>query len=647
MQVLLASAPHADTFGYSMPPPGLLRLGGALERADIDTRLEDLAYRLGAGELEDGDGLGASAARLLGQYRAPDWFGLSVMGATLPIALVIMRHMRSVWPRARFVLGGPGVNGTDVRILERFAEVDLVVRGEAEITLPELVRGTGDLGEVDGITLRRNGSVHRTPDRGQIADLATLPPYAWHLLPPIADYKKITGEEDGLVPIDSGRGCVYDCSFCSIGRTWNRRSRALPAERLLAEVRSLRDMPGARRAYLCHDIFGADRRQALAFCDAMIASGTDVPWEVRARADHLDAELLARMAAAGGDRVLFGIESASPAVRRRNQKGMRDDIDLDGAIDDCLAAGVTPILSLILGLPGEDDEALEASLRFCARAALRGGVNLSLHLVNPQPGCALGEEYGDRARPVPDVPPDMALGAGTSSEERALIEEHPDLFTTWALLPYTREKIDELVFLSSEFAELLMRYPRTVAAITLATRRTTLELARAWRADGRTFESFARTTARDRGDHAHLFEQLLAWESGLVRMGARGPARPGATWRSAAVLIESDFDLGRVSSTLLAGSLPPREIARATYAVAAPPVDDSEGASGHLPRVATHRLSRDAATLARAIAQNSSAELTGTLDDPKVRDALQPLVDAGIVTPPARDTRRSSVAAPR
>ena len=106
MQVLLASAPHADTFGYSMPPPGLLRLGGALERAGVDVQLEDLTYRLGAGQLDAGDALGESATRLLRRFPEPEWFGLSVMGATLPIALVIMRRLRSAWPAAQFVLGG-------------------------------------------------------------------------------------------------------------------------------------------------------------------------------------------------------------------------------------------------------------------------------------------------------------------------------------------------------------------------------------------------------------------------------------------------------------------------------------------------------------------------------------------------------------
>jgi len=67
-------------------------------------------------------------------------------------------------------------------------------------------------------------------------------------------------------------------------------------------------MPGARSAYLCHDIFGANRGQALAFCSALEARGAPVPFEVRARADHLDLELLTAMRRAGGYRVLIGVE---------------------------------------------------------------------------------------------------------------------------------------------------------------------------------------------------------------------------------------------------------------------------------------------------------------------------------------------------
>ncbi len=636
-----------------MPPPGLLRLGGALRAAGIDVELDDLAHRLAAGEIPEGDELADGAARWLARGGAPGILGLSVMGATLPIALAILEILRPLMPRTLFVLGGPGVHGTDKRVLARFPQVDAIVRGEGEISAVELCRAVAagaPLESVHGLTLRQGKEVLRTPDRRMIQDLGTLPEYAWDLLPPIERYKEITGETDGLVPIDSGRGCVYDCSFCSIGRSWSRRSRTLPAPRLLGEVAALRNMPGARRAYLCHDIFGAHRAHAMEFCQGMVAQGIDVPWEARARADHLDAELLEWMGKAGCDRVLLGIESASANVRRAHQKGMADDIDMLDAVDRCVRAGVTPILSLILGLPGEGDAELEESLSFCADAALRGGVNLSLHIVNPQPGCELGDRLGAESLPLDGVPPDMALGAGNTAAERSLIDAHPDLFSTWALLPDNRSRIGELLFLKEEFAETLMRYPRSFAALRLARPDLgALGLARALRADGRTFETFARECIPD--GHADLLDVLLAWESALVRVAAAGPRKPRpGMWRLGAILIETGHDLGSMSAGLAAARVQqarnqeareepttppvPEPSTPATFAVAAAPTTP-----GRLAQVRTLKLGAGAAQLVRTVDRAKSTEqqthIIKALSQPKLEIATRNLVSSGILISPA------------
>lgn len=634
-----------------MPPPGLLRLGGALRAAQHDVALEDLAYRLGSGELPPGDGLPAAAAALLSRRGRPDLVGLSVMGATLPVALLIADELKAIWPSVPIALGGPGIHGVDAQVLERFPAIDLIARGEGEVTIVELCDALPDgfeaAGAVDGISLRLEGVVHRAPDRAMIRDLASLPPYAWDLLPPIAKYKEVTGEADGLVPIDSGRGCVYDCSFCSIGRTWRRRSRPLPADRLVEEMVALKGIPGARRAYLCHDLFGADRVHALALCDLLVERAIQVPWEVRARADHLDAELLRRMGEAGCDRVLLGIESASATVRATNQKGMRDDVDLLGVVDDCAAAGVTPILSLILGLPGERDEELNETLTFCASAALRAGVNLSLHLVNPQPGCALGDEFAQVSEPVPSVPPDMALGTGESAAERSLILGHPDLFSTWSLLPYPDGRLEELVFLSGEFGETLMRYPRSVGALASLSGASILTLARELRADGRTFETFARQRA-GASAASPLLDALLRWENALIRIAARGPrrAKPGR-WTLGAALISSEFDLGSATDALIEERATPQSgeaIAaelrgphEMTFAVVAP-----APLPGRLAGVRTVRLSVGSTRLVRAIdqarSQQDHARITAALAAPGVRDAAAGLIDSGVLVAPASAT---------
>ncbi|MCH2106891.1 MAG: B12-binding domain-containing radical SAM protein, partial [Planctomycetes bacterium] len=517
-RALFAYAPHADTFGYSMPPPGLLRLGGTLEREGFEVALEDLAYRLGAGEVGGDDTLASSCAELLLSRGEFDVVGFSTMGATLPVSVAIAEHLRAAAPELRIVLGGPGTTGVDEALLERFPWIDACVRGEGEVTVPELLTRWGEgegLAGVAGVTWRDgDGAIHREADRPQLKDLGELAPYARHLLPPLTDYKRITGEADGLTPIDSGRGCAYDCSFCTIGRFWSRRSRTLPYERLADEVCELQELEGARNAYLCHDLFGADREQAMGFCEEMIERGSPFPWEVRARLDHLDDELLAKMSAAGGYRVLFGVESADAEVLEACDKNTRESWDPMLAVERCAANGITPILSLVLGLPGEGDEELAASLELCTRAALIAGVNISLHLVNPQPGCTLGEEFAAEARPLDGVPPDMALGAGETGPERALIEAHPDLFSSFALLPQPEERLRELASISHTLPELYLRAPRSYAYMGLSLGLDSLALFRRWRAAGGSWEDFVAAS----GDPAAA--ALLAWDEVAAEVSA-------------------------------------------------------------------------------------------------------------------------------
>lgn len=528
MRFLVCSAPHADTFGYSMPPPGLLRLGGFLRSRGVEVLLEDLAYRLGAGDLPEGDGLADAAAAWIGRRLTPGTvLGLSTMGATLPVALAIAERVRDAHPGVPILFGGPGVQGVDEALVARFECLDAVLRGEGETALAELfAKGTPLAFEgVEGFTWRdEHGRVRREAERAPMGDLGDVEAPAWDLLPPLAAYKSITGAEDGLVPVDSGRGCAYDCSFCTIGRYWKRRSRTLPAARLADEIEALREMPGARQAYLCHDIFGADKRHALAFCREMEerrAAGRALPFEVRARLDHLDDELVLAMRDAGCYRVLVGIESASARVRTAANKefGQLTSTALLRRVRFLADHGITPILSLILGLPGEERADLAETLDFVADAAHQtgaGGAQISLHLVNPQPGCGLGEEHGAASRPVDGIPPDMALGAGLTLPERELIAAHPDLFSSWALLPGDEETHRFHHAIARELPELLMRYPQTHAALRALSGRSTLDLFEERHAQRFSFEAQARLACHPTVD------ALLAWEQAKVRAVARG-----------------------------------------------------------------------------------------------------------------------------
>jgi len=198
---------------------------------------------------------------------------------------------------------------------------------------------------------------------------------------------------------------------------------------------------------------------------------------------------------------------------------------------------VAPILSLVLGLPGEGDRELRRTLDLCLDAALVAPVHLSLHLPNPQPGCRLGAEDGGRSRPVADIAPDMAFGAGTTAPERALIDAHPDLFGTFAVDVEAAgglERARWLRRLADELPPVLMRFPRTFALLARARGADVLDVARAWSDDGRSFESYALAQGDD------LVAEALRWEQAIVRVSALGDVPP--THVRAAAVVTVHFD---------------------------------------------------------------------------------------------------------
>ncbi len=111
-----------------------------------------------------------------------------------------------------------------------------------------------------------------------------------------------------MVPVETTRGCPYDCSFCSVTRFYGRRYRMRPVDRVVAEVASL-DMSwfffiddniigsGQRCRERSVELFDALRGLKKKFlCGACITVADD-------------PKLLKKMYAAGARQVFIGFES--------------------------------------------------------------------------------------------------------------------------------------------------------------------------------------------------------------------------------------------------------------------------------------------------------------------------------------------------
>lgn len=372
MKIALIAPPYPLEEAPS-PPLGLCYVAAACEAAGAEVMILDYIVSKYAPEK-----LKAS----LDRFR-PDAVGATSVTLNFLSAVDIIREAKTHMPDVVTMMGGPHVSFDVDNTLNRHPELDMIVIGEAEQTLLELIpaiRSRRRWPEIAGIAYRHGDRVTRTPARPLIADLDALPKPARHLLP-ISRYKALGFP----VSVITSRGCPNRCIFCLGRRMVGNKPRFRSAERVVDEIEALL-AAGMPMINVADDLFTANRGRVLALCNEIRRRGLDFIWSVFARVNTVDPELLHAMRAAGCYSISFGIESGNAEMLKRVRKG----ITLDQARQAAAwskAAGLRTHASFIVGLPGESPATLEETRRFAESL----GIEYGFHFLAPFPGTTVRE----------------------------------------------------------------------------------------------------------------------------------------------------------------------------------------------------------------------------------------------------------------
>jgi radical SAM superfamily enzyme YgiQ (UPF0313 family) len=200
-KVALVTSPLLQKRGNHplFPPLGLAYMAAVLEQNGFEVKIFDCPVC----EF-DHDKLKAE----LESYQ-PTMVGIGSMTPTIESALKSARLTKEVCPDAKVLMGGPHATFAGEEILASEKAVDIIVRGEGEETIVELAKQL-PIGEVKGVTFRKNNQIVQTANRPYIQDLDSLPLPAYKYLP--MEKYNITGRN--LLSIISSRGCPYQCPFC-------------------------------------------------------------------------------------------------------------------------------------------------------------------------------------------------------------------------------------------------------------------------------------------------------------------------------------------------------------------------------------------------------------------------------------------------
>jgi radical SAM superfamily enzyme YgiQ (UPF0313 family) len=241
--------------------------------------------------------------------------GLSCMANLLPFTMLASKALRERYPDRTLVLGGVGSKSVEQKLLERFPWLDVICRGEAERTGPELLSALsngGDLSAVKGLSFGRNGSICHTPARERITDLDTIPFPAFE--------KVDLGQYSGYGMMTS-RGCPYPCTFCSVAPVWNLESYSRSPRNIVDEMVLLRRKASAELFLFQDEFFVSGKPQVMEFCAELQRRELDVRFKVFGRVNLVDAEMMRALADAGCVELRFGVESGSDRILSEIRKG--------------------------------------------------------------------------------------------------------------------------------------------------------------------------------------------------------------------------------------------------------------------------------------------------------------------------------------
>lgn len=262
------------------------------------------------------------------------------------------------------VAGGPHFQPTAKEALESIKELDIVVKGEGEYIMPELIEAyeqKTDLKCIKGIFFRYNGEVVETEDRPVCTELDNIARPAYHLFSLKKYTAKLQGTNSPVIGIISSRGCPNNCIFCANRVLHRGRLRLRNAHDFVGELDFLRNNYGYQAFYFWDDTFTISRPHAESICDEILSKGMKIKWYTRARVNTVDRGLLQLMKKAGCIALGFGIESGSDKVLATINKGITV-AESEEAIRISAELGFIVNAFFIVSLPGEIISDIDATL---------------------------------------------------------------------------------------------------------------------------------------------------------------------------------------------------------------------------------------------------------------------------------------------
>lgn len=297
------------------------------------------------------------------------------------------------------VMGGAHPSSNPQEVLKD-ENVDIVVRGEGELTLAEIVKNFKErkgLDNIPGTFARKGQKIIENPPRPFIKDVDSLPFPARHLLPMAIYFQESTRKTNyamrsRIMTMITSRGCPGNCVYCAVRTVWGRFWRGRSPKNVVDEIESLVKNFGANEIHFIDDSISVNMKRLEGICDELIKRKIDVKWTTPNGIAIwlLNKRLLKKMKKAGCYRLTFGLESGNLDTLHNFIGKHYDYAKAKEIIKFASKIGLWTVGTFIIGFPYETREKLDDTINYALSTDLDFAV---FYIANPFPGTPMYDIY--------------------------------------------------------------------------------------------------------------------------------------------------------------------------------------------------------------------------------------------------------------
>jgi radical SAM superfamily enzyme YgiQ (UPF0313 family) len=329
---------------------------------------------------------------VLNEFR-PDVVGFTAMSFQFQIAMGLVKLTKEFSKDITIVMGGYHVTADSENIInsDDMNYIDFLINGEGEVPFNELLKSLAngkDFSSVPGISYKENGNVFHNPRPEKLLDpediklplrSARIYKKGFHMMGMPADV------------IETSRGCVYTCNFCSIRNMYGKSFRKFSIDRIITDLEDAKSH-GTEGIFITDDNITIDGKRLIALSEEVTRAKLNMTFAVQAsvRGFKKNPGLAKSLAQAGTKFVFLGIENASDDnLEFMNKSNQLSTADTELVVKELKKNGILVVGGFIFGNPEDKKVDLVRNFNFAKKI----GVDIQLfNILTPHLKTVLRDE---------------------------------------------------------------------------------------------------------------------------------------------------------------------------------------------------------------------------------------------------------------